>query len=170
MKTLVFTALLFLLATSCEREVEVHAPLCDSTDTVLQPPLRVPGTITGPDSAGVPQEIDPSGFDALLLYYWIPLVGYEESEPDLRLLAGLREDGSLLVLPVQFDPDSRNHAQMLVNGLGVSLTVYLGDSTLKKHLSPRFLPLTVLIRPGSELRETGFGGPERLLVQTGIGY
>ncbi len=170
MKTLARVVLLLVLTTSCGREGVVSEPLPDSTVTVRQPLLQVPGTIMGPDSAGVLQEIDSSGRDALLVYYWIPIIGYEESEPDLRFLAGLQEDGSVLVLPVQFDLDSRNHAQMLVNELGVSMSVYLGDVILMEHLSPHLLPLTVLIQPGSELRETGFGGPERLLVQVGIGY
>jgi len=170
MKILVRLALLLVLTSSCGREGDVSEPLPDSTLTVRQPLVQVPGTIMGPDSAGILQEIDTSGRDALLLYYWIPIIGYEESEPDLLFLAGLQEDGSVLVLPVQFDPDSRNHAQMLVNELGVSMLVYLGDMILMDHLSPCLLPLTVLIRPGSELRETGFGGPERLLVQVGIGY
>ena len=170
MKTIARVALLLVLTTSCGRKGDVTEPLPDSTVSVRQPLLQVPGTIMGPDSTGVLQEIDSSGRDALLVYYWIPIIGYEESEPDLRFLAGLQEDGSVFVLPVQFDPDSRNHAQMLVNELGVSMSVYLGDVVLMEHLSPCLLPLSVLIQPGSELRETGFGGPERLLVQGGLGH
>jgi hypothetical protein len=170
MKIPAFLALLLLITASCEQPEEATDPLPDSTVTVQRPPLQVPGTITGPDSAGIPQDIEFSGKDALLVYYWIPMIDYEESEHDLRFLAGLPKDCSILVLPVQFDPASRNHAQMLVNELGVSLTVYLGNETLREHLSPTLLPLTVLIQPGNEHRETGFGGPERLLVETGIGY
>jgi hypothetical protein len=95
------------------------------------------------------------------------MTGYEEAESDLYFLAGLSGEGSALVLPVQFDTGARNHAQMLVNDLGVSLTVCLGDTVLLDYLAPEVMPLTVLIRSEGEVRATGFGSPERLLTGTG---
>ena len=141
----------------------------DTTTVQPVPELVLPGTVSGPDTSGTLREIDPEGFDAALIYYWIPLLEYEESESDLRFLAAIQGGGSVLVLPVQFDIVSRNHAQAMVNDLGISLTVCLGDTALLHHMSPDVMPLTLLVRPEGVERETGFGGPERLLVQTGTG-
>lgn len=165
------TALLLLLvplaALSCRDAGNGTPAPGDSTVTAPVPELAIPGSVSGPDSAGVLRAVDAAGAQAVLLYYWLPLEGYEESEPDLRFLAAVQDDASMLVLPVQFDQASRNHAQTLVNGLGISLTVYMGDSALLGHMSPEVLPLSILLRPGSESRETGFGGPERLLTVSG---
>jgi hypothetical protein len=115
------------------------------------------------------REIDPAGAECLLIYHWLPIAGYEESEPDLVFISGLREDPGIMVIPVQFDPGARNHAQTIVNDLDVSLTVFLGDSVLRDYLWSEVLPVTLLLSPGTEARTTGFGGPERLLTGSSQG-
>jgi hypothetical protein len=154
-------------ALSCRATGDGAPAPADPVAAAPAPELVIPGSVSGPDSTGVLRAVDPVGAEAVLLYYWLPLEGYEESGPDLRFLAAVQGDAAVLVLPVQFDQASRNHAQTLVNGLGITLTVYMGDSALLGHMSPEMLPLSVLLRPGSEIRETGFGGPERLLTGAG---
>lgn len=156
-----------LIAACCTNGQTDQASIPDSLAPPPIPPVTIPGSITGPDTSGVGRKIEISSADAVVLYYWLPLAGYAETESDLTFLSGA---SSVLTLPIQFDPDSRNHAQNIVNELGISLTVFMGDSVLLKYLSPDILPLTVILVPGEEARETGFGGPERLFVRMGIAY
>ena len=159
--------LIILVAVCCTNGQTDQASIPDSLAPPSIPPVTIPGSITGPDTSGVGRGIDISIEDTVVLYYWLPLSGYAEAESDLTFLSGA---STVLTLPIQFDPDSRNHAQNIVNELGISLTVFMGDSILLKYLSPDILPLTVLLVPGEETRETGFGGPERLFVRMGIAY
>ena len=163
------TLLIILITACCTNDQTDQASIPDSLTPPPIPAVTIPGSITGPDTSGVGRGVDISSRDAVVLYYWLPLSGYGEAESDLTFLAGA-SNASVLTLPIQFDPDSRNHAQNLVNELGISLTVFMGDSVLLKYLSPDILPLTILLLPGGETRETGFGGPERLFVRMGIEY
>lgn len=131
-------------------------------DPVTAPPadVVVPGTITGP--AGDTLTAGPG--ERVLIYFWIPLNLEIELEQDLMYLASLG-DSTLLVVPVQADPESRNLAQTQVNGLGVSLTVYLADPQTMSALDVSMLPSAVLLSPGGgRVEEFGFGAPARLLA------
>ncbi len=125
----------------------------------------LPGIVTEPagDTVSVPDST------SVILYYWLPLEKYEAMESDLLFLASL--DSTILVLPVQPDHESRNHAQRVVNSLEISLPVYLADSALTKVFEGSILPITVLYTPeGNQFTAEGFGAPLRLLGmhQTGI--
>ncbi len=125
----------------------------------------LPGYVMEPagDTVSVPNST------SVMLYYWLPLEKYEAMEEDLLFLASV--DSTILVLPIQPDQESRNHAQRVVNNLDISLPVYLADSNLMGVFEGTILPLTVLYTPeGDLLTEAGFGAPLRLLEkhQTGI--
>lgn len=125
----------------------------------------LPGIVTEPagDTVSVPDST------SVMLYYWLPLEKYEVMEKDLLFLASV--DSTILVLPVQLDQESRNHAQRVVNSLEISLPVYLADSALTKVFEGSILPITVLYTPeGDQFTAEGFGAPLRLLEmhQTGI--
>lgn len=125
----------------------------------------LPGFVMEPEGDTVSIPISTS----VLLYYWLPLEKYKAMEDDMLFLASV--DSTILVLPVQPDQESRNHAQRLVNRLEISLTVYLADSTLMEVFEGTNLPLTILYSPECALQtEEGFGAPLRLLeeYQTGI--
>lgn len=132
------------------------------TDPVITLPadVVVPGTITGP--AGDTLIAGPG--ERILIYFWIPLNLQAELEQDLIYLSSLG-DSTLIVVPIQADPESRNLAQTLVNGLGISLTVYLADPQAVSALDVSMLPSAVLLSPGgSRAEEFGFGAPARLLA------
>jgi hypothetical protein len=100
---------------------------------------------------------------AIILYYWIPLNKYGEMEADLLFLASL--DSTYQALPLQPDHDARNHAQRIVNDIGISLPVYLADSTTMESIETGILPSCLVLTPeGGEYRETGFGAPSRILA------
>lgn len=125
----------------------------------------LPGYVIEPagDTVSVPDST------SVMLYYWLPLEKYEAMEKDLLFLSSV--DPTILVLPVQPDRESRNHAQRVVNRLEISLPVYLADSTLMELFKGSILPMTVLYTPeGNLLIEEGFGAPLRLLEehQSGI--
>ena len=125
----------------------------------------LPGIVTEPagDTVSVPDST------SVMLYYWLPLEKYEAMERDLLFLASV--DSTILVLPVQPDQESRNHAQRVINSLEISLPVYLADSALIKVFEGSILPITVLYTPeGDQFTAEGFGAPLRLLEmhQTGI--
>ncbi|MBD3278622.1 MAG: hypothetical protein GF388_09995 [Candidatus Aegiribacteria sp.] len=157
MRLLFATTLSFLILTaSCgEGEGEVtHST--DSTARVTRT-VELPGALVAPsgDTVQVPAET------TVLLYYWLPLDLYPSMEIDLEYLASL--DSAYMVLPVQPDPESRNHAQRTVNNLGVVLPVYLADSSVMSMMSCEILPVCLAITPGGEiLTEAGFESPSRL--------
>jgi hypothetical protein len=125
----------------------------------------LPGYVIEPAGDTVSVPISTS----VMLYYWLPLEKYEAMEEDLLFLASV--DSTILVLPVQPDQESRNHAQRIVNSLEISLPVYLADSTLIEVFEGTILPITVLYTPEGDLYTAeGFGAPLRLLEkhQTGI--
>jgi hypothetical protein len=158
-------AILLLTAVSaCERHEEGNGIEADSTEEIERT-LNMPGTLTSPSGDTV--SLAPGC--AALVYYWLPLNLYDEIEGDLVLLASLDSRDETLgmrvvPLPVQPDGESRNHAQRVVNGFGVSLPVYLADSIFMSTLDCSILPCAALLVPGEDPRvETGFGGPGRLL-------
>ena len=132
----------------------------DSTGAVMGPALvSLPGVVTDPSGAAV----SPDTGVSVLIYYWIPLCDHQQTEDDLTTLAAAATP-LLVVLPVQPDAASRNFAQTLINDLGISLPVCLADQEVINALGGEILPSALLLRPdGSELRETGFGCPVRIL-------
>lgn len=123
--------------------------------------LIVPGNLTGPDGLKPDFSLD----SAAVVYYWMPLDGYAAVDSDLVSLAGL---GSLGVraVPVQFTVECRNAAQAHLNGMGISMPVYLADSVTASSIPRDVLPAAVLFRIGAAPEvETGFGCTARLLAR-----
>jgi hypothetical protein len=147
-----------LAATACGGGPGAEQP--DTTGTGQVPAVAVlPGVVTDPSGATV----SPDTGVSVLIYYWIPLCDYEQTEEDLVALAAATSP-LLMVLPVQPEADSRNFAQTLINNLGISLPVCLADSSVILAVGSEILPSALLILPdGSEFRETGFGCPARIL-------
>mgnify|MGYP006278240483 CR=1 FL=1 len=120
--------------------------------------VELPGVLLAPTGDTV--SLGPDS--AALIYYWLPLELYGEMEEDLLFLASL--DSTVVPLPVQPDHEARNHAQRIVNGMEISLPVYLADSAVMSALDCSILPYSLLLLPGEEpLGENGFGSPRRLL-------
>ncbi|MBD3369129.1 hypothetical protein GF402_02045 [Candidatus Fermentibacteria bacterium] len=126
--------------------------------------MEIPGTLISPPGDTVSVRRD----SMLLLYHWLPLAGHPDMENDLRQLDRIRNDSVVRVIPVQFDEAVRNEAQRVVNDLGLSLPVYLGDAILQKHLSSGVLPLSALVTMEEELRSAGYGSPRRILREVGM--
>ncbi len=123
----------------------------------MEAAVELPGTLLSPTGDTVETETGKS----YLVYYWLPLELYDEMQDDLLYLVSM--DSSIVPLPVQPDPDSRNHAQRVVNDLGISLTVYLADSQFMSALDCSILPSAVLFSPGKDpTSDWGFGSPSRL--------
>ena len=121
--------------------------------------VQLPGVLIAPDGDTVQSH---PGVD-VILYYWIPLDKYDEMLEDLRFLASL--DSTYLVLPLQPDHESRNHAQRVVNNLEITLPVFLADSAVMVRMNPSILPICLFLTPeGDEVTETGFGAPSRILT------
>ncbi len=152
--TLILLAAVFA-ATGCRNGNEQES-------TAIQPTapsaVEVPGIILSPTE----DTLALSPGTAVLLYYWLPLDGYPDMKEDLAFLASL--DSTVIPVPVQPDRNARNHAQLVVNGMDVSLTVYLADSEAMRLVDTGILPHAVLLRPGGKpVHESGFGAPKRLL-------
>ncbi|MCK4806699.1 MAG: hypothetical protein KAT09_03585 [Candidatus Aegiribacteria sp.] len=121
--------------------------------------VQLPGFLIAPtgDTVQTLPETD------VILYYWLPLERYDEMQDDLRFLASL--DTFYLVLPVQPDHESRNHAQRVVNNMEISLPVYLADSAVMEIIDTGILPSCLILTPeGEEISGSGFGAPSRLLA------
>lgn len=126
------------------------------------PVLTIPGTILLPDTAGF-LEMEESEYDAILLYCWLTVGEYPESESDLVFLASVHERG-ITPVPVQFNSEVRNASQTQLNNLGISISVALGDDALKEFLVEGHLPAAALVRTdGTVVRAYGFGCAERTL-------
>ncbi|MFO7626893.1 MAG: hypothetical protein R6V62_06525 [Candidatus Fermentibacteraceae bacterium] len=126
------------------------------------PVVSLPGTLSRPDTSGF-TPVPTDSLDGVLLYIWIPLENCDQSDPDLVFLATLAGSG-ILPAPVQFDTDSRNASQSVLNRLGLPLTAYLGDQSLLDFVDPTILPAAVLVLPGGiEHRADGVGCAQRLL-------
>lgn len=167
MKISVLRAIVFFLTitfTGCGSE-ESSTSQTEYTEPDEPVAVILPGYVMEPagDAVSIPNST------SVMLYYWLPLEKYEAMEEDLLFLASV--DSTILVLPVQPDQESRNHAQRLVNSLEIFLPVYLADSTLMEVFEGTILPFTILYTPEGDLfTEEGFGAPLRLLekYQTGI--
>lgn len=140
------------------RTDEIDSGNCDST---YAGPLivQLPGVLIAPtgDTVQILPETD------VILYYWLPLEKYDEMQDDLRFLASL--DTSYLVLPLQPDHESRNHAQRVVNSMELSLPVYLADSAVMEIIDTCILPSCLILTSEGEIESgSGFGAPSRLLT------
>ena len=135
----------------------------ETTSVVEEAPvLSVPGTILLPDTDGF-FEMEESNHDAILLYCWLPIGEYSESESDLEFLSTLHERG-ITPVPVQFTSEVRNASQTQLNQMGISTSVALGDDALKDFLIEGNLPAAALVRAdGTVVRAYGFGCVERTL-------
>lgn len=162
MKIIVLLAITFFLNitfSGCGSE-ETSASQTEYIEPDVPVAVILPGFVMEPEGDTVSIPISTS----VLLYYWLPLEKYDAMEEDILFLSSV--DSTILVLPVQPDQESRNHAQRLVNNLEISLTVYLADSTLMKVFEGTNLPLTILYSPeGTHQTEEGFGAPLRLLEE-----
>jgi len=161
--TIVFCMASLFLIYGCDRGTEEIAS--GSNDSTSVPMVSLPGVLIAPtgDTVSVPPETD------VILYYWLPLDRYDEMESDLLFLASL-DDSTCLALPVQPDFDSRNHAQRVINNMGISLPVYLADSTVMAKIDTDILPFCLFLTPeGEEFSGNGFGSPSRLLSSFGSG-
>ena len=153
----------FILVLGCDRGTE--DVVSGDNDSVSVATVSLSGILVAPtgDTVSVPPKTD------VILYYWLPLDRYDEMASDLLFLASL-DDSTCLVLPVQPDFDSRNHAQRVINNMGISLPVYLADSTVMSKIDTDILPFCLFLTPeGEEFSESGFGSPSRLLSSFGSG-
>ncbi|MCP4647849.1 MAG: hypothetical protein GY852_09000 [bacterium] len=151
----------FLVVAGCSEadipktvDVEVPAPV-----------LSVPGVILLPQSEDF-TEMEESGYDAILLYCWLPMGQYPESENDLSFLSTVLERG-ITPVPIQFNTEVRNASQTQLNQMGISLSVALGDDSLRSFFIEDVLPAAVLVRSdGSIMKAYGFGCAERVVRGT----
>ena len=142
---------------------------CSRGETALEevtsepePVLSVPGSIRMPSENGF-TEMEENQHHAILLYCWIPMGEYPESESDLRFLATL-EDRGVTPVPVQFSTEVRNFSQNQLNNLEISLPVALGDDSLRVFMDIANMPSAVLVQSSGEIvRGNGFGCAERLV-------
>jgi len=138
-----------------------EAPLPDEIP-LEEPVLSIPGTIRLPEENGF-SVMPENEHQAILLYCWIPLGQYPESEVDLGFLANL-EDRGITPVPVQFSAEVRNSSQNQLNRLGISLPVALGDDSLRAFMDISNMPSAVLVMSNGETaRGNGFGCAERLV-------
>ena len=142
-----------------ERTEETVSGDIDST-SIAPLTVQLPGILIAPTGDTVQA---PPGTD-VILYYWLPLEKYDEMQDDLRFLTTL--DTLYLVLPLQPDHESRNHAQRVVNNMEISLPVFLADSTVMEVIDTSILPSCLIMTSDGEVfSESGFGAPARLLAQ-----
>ena len=129
------------------------------------PVACLPASLVGPEG----DTVDVAGDSAVVVYLWLPLNGHAPTERDLQALSRMAESGKARVLPIQLSPESRNAAQTQVNGLGLSMAVYLADSCILQSMNARHLPSVLLVRPGGQRAANGFGAASRLLLGEGGG-
>ena len=140
-----------------ERTEEVESGNNDSIRT-SQLTVQLPGVLIAPTG----DTVDVLPKTNVILYYWLPLDQHDEMRADLLFLASL--DTTFLALPVQPDHDSRNHAQRVINNMGISLPVYLADFNVMEKMDAEILPsCLILTTEGEEITGNGFGSPSRLL-------
>ena len=145
----------------------LHAACSDETPAVEstpepEPVLSIPGTIELPAENGF-TEMEENEHRAMLLYCWIPIGQYPESESDLIFLTTLDHMG-ITPVPVQFSTQVRNSSQNQLNRLGISLPVALGDDSLMAFMEITNMPAAVLVQSNGEtVRGSGFGCAERLV-------
>jgi hypothetical protein len=161
MKKLIFLILVTLIPISgCdERTDETVSDDIDST-SIASLTVQLPGILIAPTGDTVQA---PPGTD-VMLYYWLPLEKYDEMQDDLLFLTTL--DTLFLVLPLQPDHESRNHAQRIINNMDISMPVFLADSAVMEAVDTSILPSCLIMTPNGEVfSENGFGAPSRLLAQ-----
>ncbi len=146
--------LVFLGCSEQERDVS-------QTDSLPPAPvLSIPGTILMPSETGM-SEFDEEEHQKVLLYCWIPMGQYAESEADLLFLASLGNRG-ITAVPIQFTSEVRNAAQNQMNTLGIPVAVAIGDDSLKQFMRLDVLPAAVMVQSNGEMFfQTGFGCAER---------
>ena len=148
----------FILVSGCKEQDSI---VLDTVEAEA-PVLSIPGTVLLPDTSGF-LEMEESAHDAVLLFCWLPIGGYPESENDLEILSTVNSRG-ITPVPVQFSPAVRNASQTQLNSLGISISVALGDDELKNFLITDNLPVAVLLQAdGTVVRAYGFGCVERTL-------
>ncbi len=159
-RMIVLVLIAFIPVCGCgERTDEAESSGIDST-SVAPLTVQLPGVLIAPTGDTV-QALP--GTD-VILYYWLPLDKYDEMQDDLRFLASL--DTLYLVLPLQPDHESRNHAQRVVNNMEISLPVFLADPAVMEAIDTSILPSCLIMTSNGEVfEECGFGAPSRLLVQ-----
>lgn len=124
--------------------------------------LSVPGVISLPGENGFTDMVEHEQ-QAVLLYCWVPIGEYQESESDLGFLAALAERG-ITPVPVQFSTQVRNAAQNQLNGLGIALPVALGSDSVRIFMNISCMPAAVLVQKNGEIhRGNGFGCAERVV-------
>ena len=159
-KMIILVLVAFIPICGCnERADEVESSDIDSTSTGSLT-VQLPGVLIAPtgDTVQALPETD------VIFYYWLPLDKYDEMQDDLRFLASL--DTLYLVLPLQPDHESRNHAQRVVNNMEISLPVFLADPAVMEVIDTGILPTCLIMTSEGEVfSESGFGAPSRLLVQ-----
>ena len=146
----------------CGCDERTEETVSDDIDSTSIAPLTVqlPGILIAPTGDTV-QALP--GTD-VILYYWLPLEKYDEMQEDLFFLASL--DSIYLVIPLQPDHESRNHAQRVVNNMEISLPVFLADSAVMEVIDTSILPSCLIMTSDGEVfSENGFGAPSRLLIQ-----
>lgn len=137
-------------------------PAPEAVPAEPEPVLSIPGTVRLPGEDGF-TEMSESEHQAVLLYCWMPMGNYPESETDLWFLSTLGERG-ITPVPIQFSPEVRNASQNQLNRLGISLPVALGDDSLRAFLNISILPAAVLVQnTGVTVRGSGIGCAERLV-------
>ena len=156
-KSVLFLMLLLTVLSGCQKETDTAV-----TPVETVPVLSIPGTILLPDTSGF-IAMEEEEHDAVLLYCWLPFGEYPENENDLVFLTTLHERG-ITPVPVQFDALVRNASQAQLNNLGISISVALGNDSLKNFLIENNLPVAALIRAdGTVVKACGFGCVERVL-------
>jgi hypothetical protein len=139
-----------------------ESPPQDLTVEVEVPVLSIPGTLQIPGENGF-SPFQEKDHNAVLLYCWLPIGEYPESEADLLFLTSIEENG-VTALPVQFSTNVRNASQEQLNTLGIHLAVSLGDDSLRAFMGVDILPTAVLVKnTGEVIRSRGFGCAERVL-------
>ena len=156
---IIFLALSLL---ACGREPQPQQ--VSSRQPSEPPPPCLPAVVTGPEG----DTVSLAGDSAVIVYLWLPLSGHPPTESDLQALAGIADAGRARVLPIQLSPQARNEAQTQVNGLGLSMPVYLADSCILDTLANRQLPAVLLLTPGQARASSGFGAPNRLLLSSTV--
>ena len=153
--------LLFSCGTEGNTSVETTAQQIPPEEQLI--PVDLPFDVYSYTPEGDEYTVTFAPGQNVLFYYWMPLIRQEESESDIMYLVELI-DSSLVVIPVQLDPSSRNQAQRIINEMNIGLAVCQTDPMFYDRYGSGELPITVYIVPGEEpVVETGFGSPQRIL-------